>query len=267
MIPEHRQLPYDVRFDWGLTGAGAAAADSPAGKVDVAVVIDVLSFTTTLSVAIDAGIEVLPYPSHDDSALRYATDNNADLAVTRNAYTFGSVSLSPSTIRSAQSVTRLVLPSPNGSTISYALRSTAGLCVGASLRNARATAVWIAQSYPHSAVVSVIAAGERWPDGTLRPSIEDLWGAGAVIGHLIDMSPTRSPSPEAEVAAQAWRSIAGQASSALHRSASGQELIAAGYVQDVEIAAEVDQSQSVPVLTGDHFRDARHLDHQLGYQA
>lgn len=245
---EHQQLAYDVRFDWGLTGASAIAAD-----VDVAVVVDVLSFTTSLSVAVDAKIEVLPYPRNDESARRYAEEHDATLAVKRRAITPGSVSLSPGTIRSTHSVTRLVLPSPNGSTISHALSSTAGVVVGASLRNARAVAVWIAQNFPTGSAVAVIAAGERWPDGTLRPSVEDLWGAGAVIAYLSDAHPNRLLSPEAWVAAQAWRSVSERISSVLHGSASGRELIAAGYASDVEIAAEADQSQSVPVLESGRF--------------
>jgi len=44
-----RQAASRVRFEWGLAGADAIAADA-----DIAVVVDVLSFTTTLSVALDA---------------------------------------------------------------------------------------------------------------------------------------------------------------------------------------------------------------------
>ena len=46
-----------IRFDWGPTGAADAAEG-----VDLAVVVDVLSFTTTLTVAVERGITVLPYP-------------------------------------------------------------------------------------------------------------------------------------------------------------------------------------------------------------
>lgn len=47
MDEAHRQREYGVRFDWGLQGALAVAAD-----VDIAVVVDVLSFTTTVTVAL-----------------------------------------------------------------------------------------------------------------------------------------------------------------------------------------------------------------------
>lgn len=52
----HEQRTYGVRFDWGPTGAQAVSPGC-----ELAIVIDVLSFTTTLSVALDAGITVLPY--------------------------------------------------------------------------------------------------------------------------------------------------------------------------------------------------------------
>lgn len=40
--------------------------------------------------------------------------------------------------------------------------------------------------------VAVIPAGERWADGSLRPAIEDLLGAGAFIRELMRQSIARS---------------------------------------------------------------------------
>ncbi|MFC9357456.1 2-phosphosulfolactate phosphatase [Rhodococcus sp. NPDC057014] len=245
MNRDHRH-DYSLRFEWGLSGATAVASDA-----DVAVVVDVLSFTTTLSVAIDAGIEVLPYRWRDASAVQYAAAHDAVLAVDRSAAAPGSISLSPGTIRSAQGIDRLVLPSPNGSSIAYELNSSVAVCLGASLRNARAVAEWISDNYTKDTVVAVIAAGERWPDDTLRPAVEDHWGAGAVIAALISRGWTASP--EAEVAALAWKVVSGEVASALCGCRSGRELVTAGYAEDVAIAAEVDHSRSVPVLREHRF--------------
>lgn len=55
VISAHQQVSYGVRFEWGLSGARAVSPGC-----ELAVVVDVLSFTTTLSVALDAGIAVLP---------------------------------------------------------------------------------------------------------------------------------------------------------------------------------------------------------------
>ncbi|GGG06863.1 putative 2-phosphosulfolactate phosphatase [Rhodococcoides trifolii] len=230
---EHRQLDYAVRFDWGGTGAEAIAADT-------AVVVDVLSFTTTLSVAVDAGIEVLPYRWHK-SAADFARRNDAVLAVPRSTAGPDDISLSPATIRSAPTPARLVLPSPNGSTIAQGLQSRP--VIGACLRNASAVANHIARQFD---TVSIVAAGERWPDGSLRPCVEDLWGAGAVILELIEAGSIASP--EAHVAADAWAAVRDNVSTAVRDCASGRELIAMGFPQDVDIATEVNASVSVPVL-------------------
>ena len=109
MNREHLQLDYGLRFDWGLPGAKAIGADA-----DIAVVVDVLSFTTTLTVALDAGVDVLPYRWNDDSAERYARASDAVLAVGRGRATNGQISLSPNTIRRSDAPRRLVLPSPTG---------------------------------------------------------------------------------------------------------------------------------------------------------
>ena len=243
MLAAHFQQGYRVRFDWGLSGARAIV-----GGCDVAVVVDVLSFTTTLSVAIDRGIDVLPYPWRD-GADSFAIEHDAELAVGRRVLEPGQVSLSPATVRSAQGVSRLVLPSPNGSSISFALAEAGVRVLGASLRNAAAVARRVAAL---DATVAVIAAGERWPDGTLRPAIEDLWGAGAVVAGL-DRSQL---SPEAVVARSAFLSL-DDVPAQLRRCASGQELIDAGYADDVDVAAELDSSTVVPELRNGGYRNAR----------
>ncbi|MEV0095209.1 hypothetical protein [Streptomyces sp. NPDC050738] len=86
-------------------------------------------------------------------------------------------SLSPAALRRAPFVPRLVLPSPNGSAIAAAAGESAVLA--GSLRNASAVGRWLAdRGYGTlDRPVAVIASGERWPDGSLRPALEDLLGA------------------------------------------------------------------------------------------
>jgi 2-phosphosulfolactate phosphatase len=245
--PEHGQSAYRVRFDWGLTGARALVADAQPG--DVAVVVDVLSFTTTLSVALDRGISVHPYPWAAAEAPAYADERHAVLALGRRAgLAEGSVSLSPASFDGVSGIERVVLPSPNGSAISFALRDAGVTVIGACLRNAAAVGRWLAD---RGGRVAVIAAGERWPDGSLRPAVEDLWGAGAVLAG----SDPAGTSPEASVAVAAYDAVRTNLQHALPDCASGRELVAAGFARDVEIAGGQDVSDAVPVLRGDAFVD------------
>ena len=237
MLDAHRQTGSALRLDWGPTGAEAITSGC-----DVAVVVDVLSFTTTVTVAADRGAAVLPYPWDDvDGARALAAAHGATLAVGRSAAGPGDVSLSPPSVRAARDLHRLVLPSPNGSTISARLAATAPTVVAVSLRNRRAAAEWLRT---HGAArVAVVCAGERWPDGSLRPAVEDLWGAGALVDLL-----RLDAAPESLAAAAAFRAVQDDVRGALRACASGRELVDAGYPGDVDIAAELDASTAVPVL-------------------
>ena len=83
-------------------------------------------------------------------------------------------SLSPHSLLAIPPGTRLVLPSPNGSTLSLTTGATPTFA--GCLRNARAVAEAAHRIGPR---VAVIAAGERWrDDGSLRPCFEDQAGAG-----------------------------------------------------------------------------------------
>lgn len=241
----HRQAAYPIRFEWGPVGARATAAE-------YAVVVDVLSFTTTLTVALEHEIEVLPFEWRDSRAAAHALANGATLAVGRfEARASGGKhpSLSPASIASLDGVRRLVLPSPNGSSISFGLAGSGATVLGACLRNRLAVAEWLG-SRLSSATLTVIAAGERWPDDTLRPCAEDLWCAGGILAALADLG-IGGLSPEARIAVAAWR--AADLPGDLRDCAGGRELIAAGYPEDVEIAGDVDSSLVVPVLEGDRF--------------
>jgi 2-phosphosulfolactate phosphatase len=151
------------------------------------------------------------------------------------------VSLSPVTIRQSQGVSRLVLPSPNGSTIAKQLSDSGATVMAVSLRNRRAAADWAREQGRR---VVAIAAGERWADGSLRPAVEDLWGAGGFLSAL-DQDDL---SPEARAAVAAYDAVADELPKLLHECAGGRELTQYGYPEDVAIAAEVDESLSVPVL-------------------
>ncbi|RIQ23852.1 2-phosphosulfolactate phosphatase [Jiangella rhizosphaerae] len=241
---------YGVRLEWGPAGARRLAP-----HVACLVVVDVLSFTTAVSVAADAGTTVHPYAWRDETAAAYAGSVGARLAVGRKAATTDQPwSLSPAALRDAPVTPRLVLPSPNGSGIAAAARDDPSVAVVAGcLRNAAAVGRWLTESGYGTAdrPVAVVPAGERWPDGSLRPALEDLLGAGAIVAALGGAR----PSPEA-AAARAAVDATGDIAATLRDCASGRELIAYGFPDDVAIAAERDHSDVVPVLAGGGFSPA-----------
>lgn len=227
------QQQYDIRCEWGLRGAEVLAP-----VCDAMVVVDVLSFTTAVSVALNRGGVVFPYRWKDDSRLAFAQEVGAVLAGPRGT---GTYSLSPLSLRSVKSGERIVLPSPNGSTISLATGNTP--TYAGCLRNARAVAV---AAMRHGPRIGVIPCGERWSDdATLRPALEDLIGAGAVIAEL---KSTRSP--EATAAVWAFEGAAASLRETIGACASGKELIERGHPQDVEIACDLGADAKAPWLVG-----------------
>lgn len=251
-IPEWaKQNSWGVRFDWGLPGALALGPGSAA-----VVVIDVLSFTTSVSVAVEAGTKVLPYPWRDGTAAEFAARQAAELAVGRTAVSAQQPwSLSPAALRRAPAPARLVLPSPNRSAISAAV--TGVPVIAAALRNVSAVARWIVkrgwgtEEYP----IAVIAAGEHWQGrDALRPAIEDWLGAAALLAALVENG-AGPLSPEAWVAKVCYDGIE-DVPALIAECASGRELAGIGFADDVAVATEIDASKVVPVLTDGAFTDA-----------
>lgn len=240
------QGDFEVRFDWGPAGARATEAD-------VAVVVDVLSFSTSVSIAVGRGMAVYPFRWNDARAEAFAAERGAHLAIGRlEASRDGLVapSLSPAALLACPPVARLVLPSPNGSTIAALLRDRGTTVAAGCLRNAAAVARWLARALGTGHSVAVIAAGERWSqDDSLRPALEDNLGAGAILSGLVALGYGNRMSPEARSSAGLFEvSLAGLVDR-LHDCVGARELTGKGFGSDVEVAADLDASTVVPVLT------------------
>ena len=234
------QQEFDIRCEWGTQGVTALAPIS-----DVVIIVDVLSFSTSVDIAVRQGAAVFPYRWADDSAAEFAASIKAELADPKR--TKGRYSLSPASLMSIPRGTQIVLPSPNGATLTLAARPTPVLA--GCLRNARAVA---AAAKKYGTRIAVIPAGERWKDDhSLRPSFEDLIGAGAVISHL-----TGRCSPEALGAVAAFRETSSELDRYMRQCSSGKELIERGYSEDVRLASQLDASDAAPTLIDDAFVQA-----------
>ncbi len=228
-----------ILAEWGIAGMEALR-----GRVAALVVVDVLSFSTAVDVAVSRGAQVLPFPSGDPAAAVLAAERaGAVLAQPRRA---GRFSLSPASLLEIPAGTRLMLPSPNGSRLSLAGGGTPVLA--GCLRNAAAVAR-AARGLAGDGDIGVIPAGERWPDGSLRPAIEDLLGAGAVIDAL-----ALPCSPEAQVMRDACRLAGADLPRLIRESMSGRELMERGFPRDVELAIEREASATAPLLADGAYR-------------
>lgn len=231
------QAEFDVRCEWGNQGILQLAPIS-----DVIIIVDVLSFSTCVEIATRRGAIVYPYRWQDESAKKFAQSVGAELADRRGSSRY---SLSPASLLSISQGTRLVLPSPNGSSLSLATGATPTL-IGC-LRNCRAVAL-AAMTYGRR--IAVVPAGERWSDGSLRPAFEDWVGAGAVI-HWLE----GTLSPEARSAVAVYRDALHSIKHLVKQCNSGKELIARGFEQDVDLAIALDGSTCVPTLADGAYKN------------
>jgi 2-phosphosulfolactate phosphatase len=225
------QSAFDIRCEWGTNGVRQLAPIS-----DAIIIVDILSFSTCVTIATSRGALIFPYPFRDTTKFAFARSLNAALAGPRGKSTY---SLSPQSMLEIAADTRLVLPSPNGATLILATGDTPTFA--GCLRNSRAVAAAAMQFGKH---IAVIPAGERWPeDESLRFAVEDVVGAGAIISHL-----TGSLSPEAHVAVVAYHHAREKLVEVFEQCGSGQELRARGFEGDIALAAQVDVDDCAPML-------------------
>lgn len=219
---------------------GSAGIEAWKDSASVFIIVDVLSFSTAVSVSVERGATVIPFPYGDaGSAAAEAARQNAVAASLRSPGG-GQLSLSPVSLKRIRPRSRLLLPSPNGSRLSLA---TGGIqTIAGCLRNA-GTVAQFAESIAGDGIIAVIAAGEKWPDQSLRPAIEDWLGAGAIIDAC-----NGKTNAEAELAAAAYRAAKARLADIVRDSRSGRELANWGYSEDVEVALELGLSDVVPIM-------------------
>ena len=240
------QSPYRCRLDWGRHGARAAAE-----RQDILVIVDTLSFSTAVVTAVQHGGLVYPC-AEDEQPGALAQRIGGEVAVRRkDVPAKGRFSLSPLTYLHLAPGTRIVLASPNGATCSRYARTVPCLFVGA-LVNAEAVATVVSHLLDTTdRCVTIIACGERWQppsaDGALRVALEDYLGAGAILASL-----HHEPSPEARVCASAFTHSRRDIAALLWDCGSGRELRRMGFPEDVRHAAQLNSSDAVPVMRGEH---------------
>lgn len=231
----------EVVCEWGLAGIEAWLP-----RASVFIIVDVLSFSTAVSVAVELGAVIIPFPYGDpDAAAVEAVKRGAVAAAPKRALR-EQFSLSPTSLKRLDPGARVLLPSPNGSRLSLETGGAPTIC--GSLRNVTAAAK-AANDLAKDGVVAVIAAGERWPDQSLRPAIEDWLGAGAIIRSLGGIE-----TPEATLARLAFSAAEPSLDAIIRGSISGCELIDRGFQADVDIALEIDSCASVPILDEGEYR-------------
>jgi 2-phosphosulfolactate phosphatase len=278
------------RVEWGRRGAALAAE-----RGDVLAIVDVLSFSTSAVTAASRGATT--YPCKDEAEARAAADRfGAEIAVRRSQVpALGRFSLSPTTFLESSAADRVALLSPNGATCCRVGRSCPAVLVACLLNATAAARAAEALMARHGASLTVLACGERWTepsdDGPLRFALEDYLGAGALLA-AIDAAlsagvPVASPpdtppmavrlvagqqnsvgapiasplvmslSAEALVCRDAFLASRHNLAGLLDGCESGIELIERGWPQDVQLAARLDVTGVVPLLSDGWLQPAR----------
>lgn len=225
------QSEFDIRCEWGQKGVATLAPIS-----DAIIIVDVMSFSTAVTIATSRGAVVYPFRGTAAESVLFARSVNAELADKRRT---GKYSLSPASLMAIPKGTRLVLPSPNGSTLTLSAGDTPTFA--GCLRNAKAVAEAASLCGPR---IALIPSGERWwEDFRRRPAFEDWVGAGAIISHL-----EGAPSPEAGAALAAFRSSEDALVDRLKQCSSGKEPISKGSGADLDLIGRLNVDNVAPLL-------------------
>jgi 2-phosphosulfolactate phosphatase len=246
------QSPYECRMEWGRRGAREAAE-----RGDIVIVVDVLSFSSTVVSALSHGAVIYPYPPNKDGQ-KYAKTVGAEYILGRaEAAKAGKPTLSPVTFDESHSNKKYVLTSLNGAFCTWIASEVPALLIGSLLNAAAVASIANRLQMQTKATITVVPCGEQWDgvrehEDTLRPSMEDYLGAGAILSYL-----TGTKSPEADLAKLAFLNSKDKINEIIWECGSGRELRAKGFENDVAHCSRLNAFETVPILNKDHFKLAK----------
>ena len=149
----------NLELEWGPQGLRALSE-----RCECVVIVDVLSFSTAVAVAVARGAAVWPH-SGSDRAEELARAIGATLVRGRNMRE--GRTLSPASLLDVAAGDRLVMPSANGSVISAAALMSGLTVVAGAMRNAGAVARWLAGRFE---TVGLVPAGNDGPTDPCVPA-------------------------------------------------------------------------------------------------
>jgi len=207
-----------LAIEFGLEGVDRAVSRGDR----VCVIVDVLSFCTTVATAVSRGASVVPCGYGEDPP------PGLPVAVARGAP--GRFSLSPATFERAVPGETVVLPSPNGSAASRRAAGIPHVLAGAVVN---ATAVG-RRARELGGAITIVACGEEG-----RFALEDHLGAAAIAAVVHGET----------LPGAAW------IREAILGCESARELVERGFPGDVEHAALLDRYACVPELIEGAYRE------------
>jgi 2-phosphosulfolactate phosphatase len=237
------QAPFQCKLDWGSRGAELAAA-----RGEIVVLVDTLSFSTTVINAVDRGGIIYPCGDGDDP-VEVALKIGGEPSVHRKQVPAqGRFSLSPSSFDCIEAGTKVALWSPNGANCSRSASPAPFVFLGAFVNAAILAEVVSATMEAEKLAVTVIACGERVPlednrFGEMRMAIEDYLAAGSILSKL-----SENRSPEAAVCVSAFKSNKSRIEELIWESVSGREARLGGFENDVRFAVRLNVIDAVPIL-------------------
>jgi 2-phosphosulfolactate phosphatase len=217
---------------------GPEGLDAALQRGDLAVIVDVLRFSSAVTTAVANGFTILPRSKPDDGARTSTGD------VPRRA------TLSPLDFLNPKSPEEVLLVSPNGAFLAGKVGEKDAGFIGCFLNGRTVARIVSAVAAREGRNIALIAAGEIEEDRTdgvriPRFAVEDWLGCGFILSEM-----RMERTAEAEICARTYDSCKPVFVDLIRKSLSGQYLIGRGKEYDISHCLQRNIYGIVPVVRG-----------------